>query len=129
MESHGGDVELLGIEDGVARLRLQGSCSGCGASQATLELAIERALEDARARPARARRRGRGRGAAAARRRRRRTRSGSSSPGVAGLERGRPWPPAAGSCVANVAGTLLAYHDRCAGCGGAWPTASWPAGS
>ena len=28
MESHGGDVELLGIEDGVARLRLEGSCSG-----------------------------------------------------------------------------------------------------
>ena len=26
MESHGGDVELLGIEDGVARLRLEGSC-------------------------------------------------------------------------------------------------------
>ena len=26
MESHGGDVELLGVEDGVARLRLEGSC-------------------------------------------------------------------------------------------------------
>ncbi len=39
MESHGGDVELLGIEDGVARLRLQGSCKTCPASSATLELA------------------------------------------------------------------------------------------
>ena len=31
LESHGGDVELLGIEGGVARLRLQGSCNGCAA--------------------------------------------------------------------------------------------------
>jgi Fe-S cluster biogenesis protein NfuA/nitrite reductase/ring-hydroxylating ferredoxin subunit len=47
MESHGGNVELLEIEDGVARLGLQGSCNGCAASQATLELAIKQALEDA----------------------------------------------------------------------------------
>jgi Fe-S cluster biogenesis protein NfuA/nitrite reductase/ring-hydroxylating ferredoxin subunit len=46
MESHGGDVELLGIEDGVARLRLQGSCHGCRASSATLELAIKQALDE-----------------------------------------------------------------------------------
>ncbi|MGH2741790.1 MAG: NifU family protein [Thermoleophilaceae bacterium] len=46
MESHGGDVELLGVEDGVARLRLKGSCDGCGASSSTLELAVERALEE-----------------------------------------------------------------------------------
>ena len=29
MESHGGNVELVGIEDGVAKLALQGSCNGC----------------------------------------------------------------------------------------------------
>ena len=46
MESHGGDVELLGVEDGVARMRLVGSCKGCPASQATLELAIRKALEE-----------------------------------------------------------------------------------
>ncbi len=44
MESHGGDVELLGVEDGVARLRLAGSCHGCAASSSTLELAIKKAL-------------------------------------------------------------------------------------
>ena len=27
--SHGGNVELLGVDDGVVRLRLEGSCSGC----------------------------------------------------------------------------------------------------
>jgi Fe-S cluster biogenesis protein NfuA/predicted transcriptional regulator len=47
MHSHGGDVELLGIEDGIARLRLEGSCSGCPASSATLEQAIRQALEEA----------------------------------------------------------------------------------
>lgn len=47
MESHGGGVELLGIEDGVAKLRLQGSCDGCPASAATLELAIKEAIEEA----------------------------------------------------------------------------------
>ena len=45
MESHGGDVELLALEDGVARLKLQGSCSDCAASAMTLELAIKQALE------------------------------------------------------------------------------------
>jgi Fe-S cluster biogenesis protein NfuA/nitrite reductase/ring-hydroxylating ferredoxin subunit len=47
MESHGGDVELVGIEDGVAKLRLVGHCKGCPASEATLELAIKKALEEA----------------------------------------------------------------------------------
>ncbi len=46
MESHGGNVELVGIDDGVARLALQGSCNGCAASRATLELAIKQALEE-----------------------------------------------------------------------------------
>jgi Fe-S cluster biogenesis protein NfuA/nitrite reductase/ring-hydroxylating ferredoxin subunit len=46
MESHGGNVELVGIEDGVASLRLEGSCNGCAASRATLELAIKQALDE-----------------------------------------------------------------------------------
>jgi nitrite reductase/ring-hydroxylating ferredoxin subunit len=47
MESHGGGVELLGLENGVARIFLRGSCSDCSASAVTLELAIKQALEDA----------------------------------------------------------------------------------
>lgn len=47
LDSHGGDVELLGIEDGVVRLRLEGSCSGCPSSAVTLELAIEEAIRKA----------------------------------------------------------------------------------
>jgi Fe-S cluster biogenesis protein NfuA/nitrite reductase/ring-hydroxylating ferredoxin subunit len=42
--SHGGDVELLGVADGVARVRMQGSCEGCPASSMTLKLAIEDAV-------------------------------------------------------------------------------------
>jgi len=47
LESHGGGVELLAIEDGVVRLRLQGSCSGCPSSTMTLKLAIEDAIHKA----------------------------------------------------------------------------------
>lgn len=42
--SHGGGVELVGVEDGVARLRLEGSCSGCPSSARTLKLAVEDAV-------------------------------------------------------------------------------------
>jgi Fe-S cluster biogenesis protein NfuA len=45
LESHGGDVQLLGVEDGVARIRLEGSCQGCTASSATLTERVEQALE------------------------------------------------------------------------------------
>ncbi len=47
MESHGGDVELVGVVDGVAKLRLVGHCKGCPASEATLETAIRTAIEEA----------------------------------------------------------------------------------
>lgn len=42
--SHGGDVELLGVEDGVARLRLNGTCDGCPSSAITLKNSIETAI-------------------------------------------------------------------------------------
>jgi Fe-S cluster biogenesis protein NfuA len=45
MESHGGSVELLAVQDGVATIRLDGHCSGCAASSSTLELGIRQALE------------------------------------------------------------------------------------
>jgi Fe-S cluster biogenesis protein NfuA/nitrite reductase/ring-hydroxylating ferredoxin subunit len=47
MESHGGGVEVLGLEDDVLRLRLHGSCDGCPSSASTLELAIKQELEQA----------------------------------------------------------------------------------
>lgn len=44
LQSHGGHVELLGVEEGVVQLRLEGSCSGCPSSAMTLKLAIEEAI-------------------------------------------------------------------------------------
>jgi Fe-S cluster biogenesis protein NfuA/nitrite reductase/ring-hydroxylating ferredoxin subunit len=47
LESHGGNVEILEIEDSTVRLRLEGSCSGCPSSAVTLKLAIEDAIHKA----------------------------------------------------------------------------------
>jgi Fe-S cluster biogenesis protein NfuA/nitrite reductase/ring-hydroxylating ferredoxin subunit len=44
LQSHGGNVELLGIEGSVARVRMEGSCDGCPSSAVTLKLAIEEAV-------------------------------------------------------------------------------------
>ena len=45
--SHAGGVEYLGVADGVARLKLAGSCNGCPSSTVTVELAITGAVRDA----------------------------------------------------------------------------------
>jgi len=45
LQSHGGNVELLSIDDaGTVKLRLEGSCHGCPSSAVTLKLAIEDAI-------------------------------------------------------------------------------------
>ncbi|HEY2771820.1 MAG TPA: NifU family protein [Solirubrobacteraceae bacterium] len=140
MESHGGNVELLSLTDGVARIHLRGSCSDCSASSVTLELAIKQALEEGApdleglevegVAP--------------------QTVNGAGLPMVTnsaptGMElpvvtSSPPAPPSwvtvdaigelrdgalaafavAGSelVIANVDGTLLSYRDTCAGCGG-----------
>ena len=47
LDSHGGDVRLLGVQDGVVRLQLQGTCSGCPSSAVTLKHGIEEAIHRA----------------------------------------------------------------------------------
>jgi Fe-S cluster biogenesis protein NfuA len=44
LHSHGGNVQLLAITDGVVRLRLDGSCHGCPSSAQTLKQTIEEAI-------------------------------------------------------------------------------------
>jgi Fe-S cluster biogenesis protein NfuA/nitrite reductase/ring-hydroxylating ferredoxin subunit len=144
MESHGGNVELLSLKDGVATIHLRGSCSDCSASAVTLELAIKQALEEAApdleglevlgVAPQTTGERGLP------------MVSGSMPSAPTGMElpvvMAGPAPQpswvevqavseladgaltavsVAGSelVVANVDGTLLAYHDRCANCGAA----------
>lgn len=142
MESHGGNVELLSLDHGVARIHLRGSCSDCSASAVTLELAIKQALEEAAPDleglevEGMAPQTAGGPGLPII------TGAHPPPPGPSGMElpvvTSAPSPSwfdvdsvgelangslaavsIAGSdlVVANVEGTLLAYRDRCAGCG------------
>lgn len=47
LHGHGGDVELLEVRDGLARLRLQGACHGCASSLRPLTMGIEQVLREA----------------------------------------------------------------------------------
>jgi Fe-S cluster biogenesis protein NfuA/nitrite reductase/ring-hydroxylating ferredoxin subunit len=46
LESHGGNVEVVSLQEGVAQLKLQGTCKSCASSAVTLELAVKRAIEE-----------------------------------------------------------------------------------
>ncbi|MBW1777490.1 MAG: NifU family protein [Deltaproteobacteria bacterium] len=46
LERDGGNVELVGIVDGVVKVRLQGACAGCPMSQMTLKNGIERLIKE-----------------------------------------------------------------------------------
>src|SRR5215468_143609 len=137
--SHAGGVQYLGVRDGVARLRLEGTCHGCPSSTVTVRLAIEEAVQDAAPevtevvvegmtappepallqigpRP--------GAGTAVP--------PGAGPPGETGGEwvvlpdigppSSRPVTASAGGVavlVCSVRGTLYAYRDACASCGSA----------
>ena len=45
LKADGGDVELVGTDDGVVRVRLKGACSSCLMSTMTLKMGIERLLK------------------------------------------------------------------------------------
>jgi Fe/S biogenesis protein NfuA len=45
--AHGGFAELVGVEDGVAYVRMGGGCQGCGLAAVTLTQGIEVAILDA----------------------------------------------------------------------------------
>jgi len=46
LHEHGGEVEVLGVQHGVVRLRLLGSCSGCTSAAQTLRHGVEEALRE-----------------------------------------------------------------------------------
>jgi Fe-S cluster biogenesis protein NfuA/nitrite reductase/ring-hydroxylating ferredoxin subunit len=141
LESHGGNVELLGVADGVARISLVGHCKTCPASAATLELAIKQAIDEAApdllglevegiaAPPARPRAPNLGRTLPIV------TVGANGGGGAAAAAPSTPtWLPleqagdvelgtvraisarGARLVVANVGGSLLAYRDQCPGC-------------
>jgi Fe-S cluster biogenesis protein NfuA len=45
LQVDGGDVELVGVKDGVVSLRLTGACGCCPMSTMTLKAGIERVLK------------------------------------------------------------------------------------
>ena len=47
LQADGGDVELVEVQDGVVKVRLQGACAGCPMSQMTLKNGIEKVLKEA----------------------------------------------------------------------------------
>jgi Fe-S cluster biogenesis protein NfuA len=44
LRSHGGNVELLDVRDGIVRLRLQGNCHHCPSSPVTMQQTVEEAI-------------------------------------------------------------------------------------
>lgn len=126
--SHAGGVQYLGVHDGVARLRLEGSCHGCPSSTVTVQLAIQGAVQDAAPEvtdvvvegmtpPApqllQIGRRPPDEGAGAS--------AGWITLPSVGPPSSRPVTAAAGDVtvlLCSVRGTLYAYRDSCAACGG-----------
>lgn len=47
LQADGGDVEFVGVKDGVVQVRLKGACGGCPMSSMTLSLGVERAIKRA----------------------------------------------------------------------------------
>ena len=46
MQSHGGEIDVLGVTDGIVRVRLKGSCHDCSGSAVTLKRGVEEALKE-----------------------------------------------------------------------------------
>ena len=45
LQRDGGDVELVEVEGGIVKVRLQGACKGCPMSQMTLKNGIEKFIK------------------------------------------------------------------------------------
>ena len=45
LQADGGDIELVEVDGGIAKVRLKGACSGCPMSQMTLKWGVENALK------------------------------------------------------------------------------------
>lgn len=45
LQADGGDIELVGIENKIAKVKLKGACAGCPMSTMTVKWGVERALK------------------------------------------------------------------------------------
>ena len=46
LQADGGDVELIGVDEGVVKVRLTGACGGCPMAKMTLRNGVERILKE-----------------------------------------------------------------------------------
>lgn len=46
LQADGGDVQLVGVNEGIVKLRLVGACGGCPMATMTLRYGIERMLKE-----------------------------------------------------------------------------------
>lgn len=46
IQGDGGDLQLVGIEDNVVKVRLRGACVGCPHSLMTLKMGVERHMRE-----------------------------------------------------------------------------------
>jgi len=45
LQADGGDIELLGVEKGIVKVKMKGACAGCPMSTMTLQLGVENFLK------------------------------------------------------------------------------------
>ncbi len=45
LQADGGDIELLGVENGVVKVKLKGACAGCPMSTMTIKWGVENLLK------------------------------------------------------------------------------------
>jgi Fe-S cluster biogenesis protein NfuA len=45
LQADGGDIELVDVENGIAKVRLKGACAGCPMSTMTVKMGVESFLK------------------------------------------------------------------------------------
>jgi Fe-S cluster biogenesis protein NfuA len=45
LQADGGDIEFVGVDEGIVKVRLQGACAHCAMSQMTIQMGVERILK------------------------------------------------------------------------------------
>ena len=46
IQADGGDIEFVGVKEGIAQVRLHGACTGCPHAAMTLQMGVERHLRE-----------------------------------------------------------------------------------
>ncbi len=45
LQADGGDIQLIGVQDGVVQVQLRGACGTCPMAQMTLKMGVEKELK------------------------------------------------------------------------------------